>query len=340
MSTPQDEAIAIFKTVLDNFFKDDVNIKNVLRLCFHACQLLGWKEQQDWFNFQLHGYPEGIEIPAYRKIVGHTKWVPTGGFRTVIDSVIDDEDRTKEEPSEKVSLEVVAGIDWIVSAAQHGYHDPTGKKSKRYISFRHKNIEIEEIRQYDGSSFQAIIQNIEDSLFQFSSDSYSILCYGDSLQDVWLWYRNEVDKHLIEIGFGGHLDAVRSGLNSNNSQEWRQAMWSCRDILHDLADYLWKDTRETYDPLPGKDGKLKVTKNHYINRLSAYLHYKGTKGKTGIYIHAEMERIYHSIDTLNDLDSKAHSEITITDVRTAAMGTYFILGELIIRTDMQPVIHY
>lgn len=70
-------------------------------------------------------------------------------------------------------------------------------------------------------------------------------------------------------------------------------MWSCRDILHDLAAYLWQDPRETYEHLPGKgkDRKLRVTKSDYVNRLGAYLH------ETGAYIRAEMERVYHSIKT-------------------------------------------
>lgn len=117
-------------------------------------------------------------------------------------------------------------------------------------------------------------------------------------------------------------------------------MWSCRDVLHDLADYLWKDPRDTYDLLPGKDGNLSVTKDKYINRLSAYLHHKGTTGETRAYLRAEMKRICHSIDTLNTLDSKAHDVIKLSDLRTAASGTYFLLGELVTRTDMQPITKY
>lgn len=340
MSNPQDEAIATFKLVLDSFFTGTVNIKNILRHCVHACQILGWNEQRSWFDNELLGYPNRVELPACRRIIGHTKWVPTGGFGTVLDSVINDQHRTTEEPTKSVNLDVRAGIDFIISAAQHGYREHTGNKSTRYISFRSQNIEIEELNNYDNSLFQIMIQNIENLVFDFVSKSYSLLHYGDVLQDIWQGYRREVDKRLIDIGFGGHLDAIRSGLNSANPQEWRQAMWSCRDVLHDLADYLWKDTRDTYERLPGKDGNLKVTKSDYINRLAAYLHCKGITGETGAYLRAEMERIYHSIDTLNDLDSKAHDKIKLADVRTAAIGTYFIIGEIVLRTDMQPVTSY
>ena len=113
-------------------------------------------------------------------------------------------------------------------------------------------------------------------------------------------------------------------------------------MLHDLAKYLWRDPRDTYELLPGKgrDKKLDVSENNYINRLAAYLHQKGITETTGAYLRAETERIYHSIATLNDLDSKAHAEVTLFDARTAALGTYFILGELLTRTDGEPVVQY
>jgi len=204
MSNPQDEAIATLKLVLDSFFTGTVDIKNILRHCVHACQILGWNEQRSWFDNELLGYPNGVELPAYRRIIGHTKWVPTGGFGTVLDSVINNQHRTTEEPTKSVNLDVRAGIDFIISAAQHGHREHTGNKSTRYISFRSHNIEIEELNNYDNSLFQIMIQNIENLVFDFVSKSYSLLRYGDVLQDIWQGYRREVDKRLIDIGFDGH----------------------------------------------------------------------------------------------------------------------------------------
>ena len=119
-------------------------------------------------------------------------------------------------------------------------------------------------------------------------------------------------------------------------------MLGCRNIIRDLAGHLWRDPRDTYIYLSGsgKDGKLPVTEDKYVNRLGAYLHQKAVVGDTGDYLRAEMERIYSSIDKLIDLASKAHGNITRLDACTAAVGTYNILGELIMRTDMEPVIEY
>lgn len=343
MSSPQDEAIDILKEVLGNFFSRVVDLKNVLRRCAHVCEILNWSEQLAWFQNELFGYPSGVELPWHRKAIrGRLDWLATGGINTVLNKVIEDEHRLGEKPTEYTEMEVWAGIDWVLSASQSGYVESTGRKSSQYISFRHESVETKEVKVYDKHVFQTILSNIENLVFSFVSKSYAVLCYGDVLQDIWQGYRTKVDEQLIPIGFGGHLDTIRTGLASNNPQDWKTAMWSCRDILSDIATYLWQDPRETYEYLSGKGkgGKLRVTQSNYVNRLGAYLHQKAITGKTRAYLHAEMERIYHSIQTLNELDSKAHGVITLNDARTVAIGTYIILGELTTRTDMEPIIQY
>ncbi len=295
------------------------------------------------FQNELNGYSDKVELPWYRKSIrGRTEWLVTGGIYTVIESVIENGHSIEKEQPRYTEMDVLAGIDWVISAAQSGYVKGTGRKSSKYIKLRNKEIETEEVNTYDKHVFETIITNIENVAFNFASNSYAVLRYGDALQDVWQTYRAKVEEQLIPIGFANHLDAIRIGLNSNNPQEWRNAMWSCRDVFHDLAKYLWRDRRETYEYLPGQgeNGKLRVTESDYINRLGAYLHQKGIVGTTQAYLRAEMERIYQSISTLNELDSKAHSEVTLLDVRTAAIGTYTILGELVTRTDMNPITEY
>lgn len=343
MSNPRDEAIDVLKEVLGNFFSGAVDVKNVLRRCKHVCEILGWTEQLAWFQNELFGYPSDVELPSYRMAIrGRVEWLVGGGFRTVLDSVVENGFRVVEEPIEYTEMDVRAGIDWVLSAAQSGYSESTGRKSSRYISFRQRSVETRETKVYDKHLFQTLLTDIENLLFNFASKSCALICYGEALQDIWQGYQTKVDEHLMSFGFGGHLDTIRAGLNSRNPQDWRAAMWSCRDVLHDMAAHLWQDPRETYEYLlgKGKDGKLRVTQSDYVNRLGAYLHQKGITGESGAYIRAEMERIYYSIQTLNELDNKAHDTITLSDARIAAIGTYIILGELATRTDMKPITEY
>jgi hypothetical protein len=71
------------------------------------------------------------------------------------------------------------------------------------------------------------------------------------------------------------------------------------------------------------------------------MHQKGLTVSLCGYIRAEIERIYSSIGALTDIANMAHSDANpADDARTVALGTFFVLGELIQRTDMVPVTHY
>jgi len=97
VSRPQNEAIDILKVVLDNLLSGSVYLKSVLRHCAHVCEILSWSEPQTWFQNELLGYPSGVELPGYRKdIKGRTGWRVTGGYQTIIASVVNDECRTKK----------------------------------------------------------------------------------------------------------------------------------------------------------------------------------------------------------------------------------------------------
>jgi hypothetical protein len=122
-------------------------------------------------------------------------------------------------------------------------------------------------------NFKTYYVIINNSVFSFASSAYSTVCYSDNILDILQTYRSKVDDYLVRSGFKEHLDAVRAGLSSDNPQEWRNNMLGCRNIIRDLAGHLWRDPRDTYIYLPGsgKDGKLPVTEDKYVNRLGAYL---------------------------------------------------------------------
>jgi hypothetical protein len=63
------------------------------------------------------------------------------------------------------------------------------------------------------------------------------------------------------------------------------------------------------------------------------LHQKGVTGRTGKYLRAELWRIH----ALDDFANKAHKGATQDELRLAVIGIYTVLGELVTRTDLQPV---
>lgn len=136
-----------------------------------------------------------------------------------------------------------------------------------------------------------------------------------------------------------HLEALDRQIGSNNEQEWRSALYSCRNMLRDVADFLWKVPGDTAK-LPGKDGKLidvSVDKEKYITRLNAYLYYKSRGTDETRLSRTEAELLGELIGRVNTLDNNAHEKTDRNLAEAAALHTYMVISDLIRLTDMEPI---
>jgi hypothetical protein len=184
------------------------------------------------------------------------------------------------------------------------------------------------------TQYQQCVESLRNQLFSWASQSYSASRVGDLAGDTWSSFRRVVDEALVKLDMGDHLTAIETGLTSSNSQDWRLAMYGVRDVIRDLGNQLWLVADETYPYLDNDNGKpIRVTELEYVNRLWAYLHQKGVTGRTGKYLRAELRRIH----ALDDFANKAHKGVTQDELRLAVIGIYTVLGELVTRTDLQPV---
>jgi len=340
VATPQEEALAIFASVVDNLTTADADLKSVLRRSTHAVRLLGWQENLSWLEAELNGFGPDQALPWYRTGVrAYTTWrayTLDANAKLVIT-----ENRAGEPAKRWFHRDIRAGVAQLLAAAATGFATRTGREDTRHLPSWDQRVPIEEVEVVPGESAAGVLRGLEDALFQYASRGYAVLRFGDTVGDVWRDYRTSVDQALARVGLQDHLEAIRTGLESDNPERWRQAMWACRDLLRDLAAHLWQDSRETYPHLKDKDGNpMSVKSDRYVNRLKAYFHQKGVTGTVGEYLRAELDRINSSIHTLNKLYSEAHEAVSREDARLAAVTVYTLLGEFVARTDMQPVVEY
>lgn len=338
-ATPQDEAAQLLGQVRHDLSSSTPDLKVALRRCQDACGLVGWSDWQLWCQHELNGYPVDMPVPWYRVALGRLTW-KGGDFGSALARQLEGD--TDDEDAPTIQQEFRWGVDFLRAVQQPGWWDePTGEVRERYDRFRRRHYEVKGVYFFPVTAFTAILQQIEQHTFDFASQSYRVLRYGNALTDIWIAYRFQVDTALQHLGLTNHLEAVQVGLRSDNPEEWRNAVFGCRNILEDVAACLWLDPRPTYDHLPDPEGgKMKVGKQRFANRLHAYIHQKGVSTKQRKFVKAEVERLATSIRSLKDLEGRAHIPVTRDEARTIALATYFILGELALKTDLQPVETY
>ena len=346
--TPQQEAIGLLSEAIAELTSSTSfdNLRNVLRKCQHASELVGWEDQKRWFHQELNGLYAGSVVPEYRKIastrIWRTKHFSIASLNALVLGDLDASclEHAKEQTDD--ILEVWIGIDWILTASKSGYAELTGETKRAFSEADRKEMDWERVRIFQPSAFLPCLNHIERATFDFASNAYVALRYGNAIADIWSTYRVEVDAAIGAIGLADHLTSIQSGLQSENPASWRLAVFGCRNLLKDVADYLWKDTRPTYAHLLGQGvgGKLEVTSEKFGNRLSAYIHQKSLAGTRGKFFRAEAGRLADSLTSLISLQSEAHDPIELRDARSISIATYCLLGELVTRTDMVPVREY
>lgn len=340
--TPHEEAISLLNQTMNILTAPGSDLVAAMRLCQHACQLLGWENQKNWFFQELNGYSDRNHIPDYRKIQGEFAWLPKGSIEAQAEwltaNLFDENIHHPLQSPQPAILEIFAGLDWIQGFTSTGYMVSTGETKTVRIPRTGMNVQVELYKRFPNAVFANLISKISGYTYNFASTIYSQLKYGNAVQDIWSGYRVFVDKALIRLNLQNHLEVIQTNMHLNNPEAGRIAVFECRNLINDLANYLWRDERKTYALLPGDKGvKLDVTIGKTKNRIRAYFHQKKITGTVGEYLDKELNHLVSKIETLISLQSMAHQPIEMADARSIVLATYFVIGELSLRTDLMPI---
>lgn len=342
---PQDEAISILSKVLQDLISPKRDLLTILRQCQHICEILEWPQPKTWFQQELNGYPPDSNLPPHRRILGIKKWEYEGphlgtiNFTNTSTRFISDAIKDIEEPD---ILEVRAGITWLQGASQLGYNEIVPETRNSQSLSTKESGRFHQVRKFPSANFTYSLTQIESQIFDWASSNYVSLNYGKRVFGIWERYQTNVESALQRFNLINHLAVINGGIGSDNPESWRTAVFECRNLLNDLANQLWQDTRDTYIRLPGKgpEKKLDVRQGNYANRLAAFLHQQQITGKEGEFLRGEGERLADSIRSLISLASMAHNPIEKSLADTIVLFTYFLIGELSIKTDLSPIHEY
>ncbi|HUF53473.1 MAG TPA: hypothetical protein VMR52_06840 [Dehalococcoidia bacterium] len=320
------EASTLLRDIVSRLADGTGDVVFAARTSFHAASILGWNDAAAWFRRELAGYGPDEAVPAHRHVV----------------ATVRDRPHELEDLMEQAERKLLSGLDgkpvrWQLkySLDQLVEFHETGRDVAVHSETPGKYARSHEETIVFSAGIKLALDRLPNEIFLWASRSYSTLQVGSYVGDILSDYRSRVESSLANLGLTAHFDAISNGMSSDNPQDWRQAMYGIRDILRDLANQLWLVEGETY-PLLFNDQKkpIRVTQNEYVNRIWAYLHQKGVRGATGEYLRAEFRRIHK----LDDLASSAKGGVTRDELQLAVVAMYAVIGEVVTRTDMLPVL--
>ena len=344
VSIPEEEALQVLQTIVGDSLSGSIERNIAIRRCIHACRLLRWgQEESNWLS-EINGYPVDEELPLYRRLVAKKQWqskgVPIDRF-ALLRSIDRKSREDKGDVAEITTVNFREPLSEFIALSEKGLVQTTGE-TKLENEDTSRPTELERVVVVQASTVAKSLLQLEQRIFDFASSRYALLRYGNILTDEWSGRRQLVDQVLKSLGFSDHLNAIGSGLTEHNPQSSRNAIFGCRNLISDLADFLWQDPRSEYSYLPGQgpNQKLEVTQGRFANRFAAYLHQKSLRTEDRKFLKGEFERLSESLRNLIVLQNTAHGLLSIDEATSIALSTFLLIGELVMKTDMEPIFEY
>jgi len=289
----------------------------------HAARLLNWTRALEMVTGELMGPSSEQELPAWRNVQETVYYEPTGILQPVPAGL-----KQHQEP-----FSLYNSMSSIINAV---VTDGFKREEVTQFSSGDRVWNVKEIRVIEVWKLEDLLSKVRQAFFSFCSNSIKQLRFGKSVDSLFEQYRQAVEAKLGKLDIAGHLETAVHNLNRQNPESWRAAALGCRNILSDLAKKLWQAPDSSYpylNNMPLKGGATDLVNN----RLRAWLHQKGLRKSDNLFIEKRLIQLSDSLGELYALASKGKQSIKYEDALCCVINTYILLGEIAIRTDLEPV---
>lgn len=270
------EALALSTELLRNIELSEISLTSAALKAGRLARILGDFEHQQMFQWEAGGYPTTssgvpsgtwkIAVKAGREYTHTSQGI---GFGT----------QTKKQ---LVYLESIEALEQKITSGQHrmaaakdpenplppkdafgkeNYLLPKGNWTERNIITTGMN----EAAQRLSSRRRLIYQYVEQKHYE--------LKYSGIADDVFTRMRERVDS-LIGASVPDSvkkLTSIYENLDSDNSEDWSNAVHGCRRVLEDLADSVFPAQAESrVKVVNGKNVSIKLGRDNYVNRIIAF----------------------------------------------------------------------
>lgn len=169
-------------------------------------------------------------------------------------------------------------------------------------------------------------------IYNYLSEVYYELKYSVVTDDSFNRIRKLVDEniaHLIPKSIQ-KFTAIYENLESDNSEDWSNAVHSCRRVLQDLADALYPPREDATKTIGGKERTISLGPDAYINRLVAYVEDNSDSKRFEEIVGSHLKFMGERLDSVFQAAQKgSHAEIvTQAEADRYVVYTYMIVGDL------------
>lgn len=322
------EALQLSEDLLRNVELSEMPLANICLKASRLARLLNEFDFQKAFEYEAGGYPSapgGIKPDVWRiALLAGRKY----------------EKEVKGEVKPYAYLESIEQLESQIEAAKLGLdaaRDPNVSLSSAnpHQHLMASNNSGERFRLH-GEMKESVkrLAARRSFIHAYALQKHLELRYSGIASDAFSRIREFVDSRIGDTAPASiqKFTAIYDNLQSENPEDWSNAVHGCRRVLQDLADSVFpaQDESRTKE-IGGKKIQIKLGADQYINRLICFAEDRSSSTRSSEIIGSQMTYLGDRLDALFQAAQKgSHSVISTRDEADRyVVYTYMIVGDLL-----------
>jgi hypothetical protein len=323
------EALALSEEVLRNIELSEMPLANIALKAARLARLLNDFDAQKIMEYEASGYPStpgGVVPDIYRLAVeagreSQQKNEKTGQINNYIYTT-SIEELEQELKSTEAALAAARDPDVSVSSANPNQTvwNPIGNRFER-----------DTIRN-SAARAQRRLSTRRSFIYSYVLRRHHELRFSGIADDIFSRVREKVDSVIgTKVPDAVQkLSAVYENLQSENPEDWANAVHSCRRILQDLANAVYPPRSDVEKVIEGKKKLIKLGEDNYINRLIAFLEERSASERFVQIVGSHLAFVGDRLDSIFRAAQKgSHSIVTKEEADRYVVYTYLVTGDVL-----------
>ena len=321
-----DEALALSDDIIKNIELNEIPLANIALKTARLARLTNDFDMNKIMELEISGYSDES-----------SGFVPKNQWKIGMDA--DREYQTEDykmqiypESIEQLEGEILLNQTGLEVARDADISFASVNPQQRFSTYTGNWKERTEIRKRNNILLKRLASR-RSLIYQYVLKKYLELRFSNIADDIFANIREKVDKNIGKLVPDSvtRFTAVYENLNSENTENWSNAVHSCRRILKDLADAVYPPGDDKQKVIDGQEKAIKLGEAQYVNRILEFItessdsqNYQDVVGSQLIFVKDRLESL------LNASHKGTHTTIVSKEeANRIVVYTYLIIGDIL-----------
>ncbi|MGX5827376.1 AbiTii domain-containing protein [Mesorhizobium sp. 43Arga] len=328
------EALALAEDILRNIELSEVSLAVTMLKASRLARLLNDVDYRLAFEYEASGYPstpDGITPDVWKvaQLSGRVQSVKETVANSKVEHIVE---RANTQAIEAIEQRITVNNSSL-DAARDPNVSISSANPHQFIGNPIGNTAERNSLRKAVSDDAAFLAGRRGFVHRYVSRRYDELRFSGIAGDIFSRIRTAVDERVgITIPKAVQkFSAVYENLESDNPEDWANAVHSCRRILQDLADALFPSRDDKVKTVNGKERTIKLGPDNYINRLIALVEDNSASVRFEAIVGSNLHYLGDRLDAAFTAAQKgSHSEISSREEADRyVVYTYMLVADLL-----------